>query len=141
MSTLPRHDDAEKGVLNVSSGTVKSYDVVVSEKKVTGSPPSLAGPTSVALTKVADKPKPAKRKVSKWILWTLWFNTYRKFFTFVMTLNLVGVILAATGHWPYARKYTGALVLGNLYAAILMRNELFGRFLYLFVNTCFAKVS
>lgn len=33
------------------------------------------------------------------------------------------------------------MALGNLYIAILMRNELFGRFLYLFVNTCFAKVT
>lgn len=42
--------------------------------------------------------------------------------------------------WHYPRKYTGALILGNLLAAILMRNELFGRLLYLIVNTCFAKV-
>ena len=33
------------------------------------------------------------------------------------------------------------MALGNLNFAILMRNELFGRFLYLFVNTCFAKVA
>lgn len=31
------------------------------------------------------------------------------------------------------------MVLGNLFFAILMRNELFGRFLYWFVNTFFAK--
>ena len=54
---------------------------------------------------------------------------------------MVGIILAASGHFPYAVKYTGAMALGNLNFAILMRNELFGRFLYLFVNTCFAKVA
>lgn len=32
------------------------------------------------------------------------------------------------------------MVLGNLSVAILVRNEVFGRILYLFVNTCFAKV-
>jgi len=32
------------------------------------------------------------------------------------------------------------MVLGNLLVAILMRNELFGRLLYLIVNTCFTKV-
>ena len=42
--------------------------------------------------------------------------------------------------WHYPRKYTGALVLGNLLAAVMMRNELFGRLLYLIVNVCFAKV-
>jgi hypothetical protein len=59
----------------------------------------------------------------------------------VVTLNLIGVLLAASGRWNYARTHTGALVLGNLHMAILMRNELFGRFLYLLVNTLFAKVG
>ncbi|SRR6266404_1564223 len=54
---------------------------------------------------------------------------------------MVGIVLAASGHFPYAEKYTGAMALGNLNFAILMRNELFGRFLYLIVNTCFAKVG
>lgn len=66
---------------------------------------------------------------------------HRKFFTIVMTLNLVGILLAALNVWTYPRKYTGALVLGNLFTAILIRNELFGRFLYLTVNTLFAKAS
>ncbi|KAF8891767.1 hypothetical protein BD779DRAFT_1610493 [Infundibulicybe gibba] len=90
-----------------------------------------------------DIPKPApkavKHNTSRWIRFQLWFNTYRKFFTFVMTINMIGVVLAATNTWSYPRQYTSALVLGNLQTAILMRNELFGRFLYLFVNTCFAK--
>lgn len=41
----------------------------------------------------------------------------------------------------YPRNYTGAFILGNLLSAILVRNELFGRFLYLLVNTLFAKVG
>lgn len=60
---------------------------------------------------------------------------------FIFTLNLVGIVLTATGHWPYAKRYTSALVLGNIHVAVLVRNELFGRLLYLVVNTLFAKVS
>ena len=100
-----------------------------------------------------------KKKVSKWILWKLWFNTYRydtawklslsillnhkirKFFTFVFSVNMIGIGLAASGHWPYAVQFSGAMVLGNLLFAILMRNEVFGRILYWFVNTFFAKVG
>ncbi|KAF8520833.1 hypothetical protein JB92DRAFT_2893781 [Gautieria morchelliformis] len=134
MSALPRHDDAEKGTLDL---VLQPAVAPQSEKKGLESPPPLAA-LPVILPK-SDKPKPAKKKVSRWILWQLWFNTYRKFFTFVVTLNVTGIVLAATGHWPYARKYTGPIVLGNLQFAILMRNELFGRFLYLFVNTLFAK--
>lgn len=133
MSSIPRHDDAEKGTLE------KPPIIIADSEKQTLTSPQPAA-VAVTLSKV-EKPKPAKKKASKWVRWRIWFNTYRKFFTFVMTLNLTGVVLAATGHFPYARKYTGALVLGNLYAAILVRNELFGRFLYLIVNTLFAKVS
>lgn len=63
-----------------------------------------------------------------------------KFFVLVLSINLTGLVLAAAGKWPYARHYSGACVLGNLLVAILMRNELFGRLLYLIVNALFAKV-
>ncbi|KAF8270492.1 hypothetical protein EI94DRAFT_1571427 [Lactarius quietus] len=81
----------------------------------------------------------AKKRASFWVRSQLWFNTYRKFFTFIVSLNIVGLILAILGTWEYPRKYTGAMVLGNLLAAILARNELFGRLLYLITNTLFAK--
>jgi hypothetical protein len=58
-----------------------------------------------------------------------------------MALNLTGIALAIANIWRYPRKYTTSFVLGNLLVAILMRNELFGRLLYLLVNTLFAKVS
>ena len=74
--------------------------------------------------------KTAKPKVHKWILFKLWFNTYRKFFIFITLLNLTGIIMAALQRFPYAENHLGALVLGNLLCAILMRNELFMRFLY-----------
>jgi hypothetical protein len=64
----------------------------------------------------------------------------RKFFTFIVLLNIVGLTLAILDVWPYPRSYTDALALGNLLTAILVRNELFGRFLYLLVNRLFAKV-
>ncbi|KAF1835745.1 hypothetical protein BDW02DRAFT_567647 [Decorospora gaudefroyi] len=75
--------------------------------------------------------KPQKPKVSRWILFCLWFNTYRKFFTFVTLLNLTGIILTACGRFKYAEDHMGALVLGNLLCAILMRNELWMRCLYM----------
>ncbi len=81
--------------------------------------------------KPLKKPTPLKPKTSRWVLFELWFNAYRRFFTFVVTLNIIGIILAATGQFKYAENHLGALVLGNLLCAILMRNELFVRFLYI----------
>ncbi|KAJ3773855.1 hypothetical protein FB446DRAFT_834926 [Lentinula raphanica] len=92
-------------------------------------------------TKEAPKkptPKPRK-KVSRWIRFKIWFNTYRKFFCFTFGLNMIGLGLAASGHFPYAIQQSGAMVVGNLNFAILMRNEIFGRILYWIVNTAFAK--
>lgn len=39
--------------------------------------------------------------------------------------------MAAVGRFPYAVNHLGALVLGNLLCAILFRNELWMRFLYM----------
>ena len=66
---------------------------------------------------------------------------YRKFYTIVMSINMTMLVLAAANVWDYPRRYTGAFILGNLFFAILMRNELFGRMLYATVNFLFAKVS
>ncbi|KAF8586296.1 hypothetical protein K439DRAFT_1646325 [Ramaria rubella] len=135
-STLPPHDDAEKGILEIVSVHNKPIVSSGDEKMIASRPPAF----TVVLPKV-DRPKFMQKHVNGWICWKIWFNTYRKFFTLIMALNLTGIVLTGTGLWPYARKYTGALVLGNLLFAILMRSELFLRFLYLMVNTLFAKWS
>jgi hypothetical protein len=75
----------------------------------------------------AKKPARPKQKISRWIIFQVWFTTYRKFFVFVTLLNLAGIVMASLGRF----QYLGALVLGNLLCAILMRNELFLRFLYI----------
>ncbi|KZP04466.1 hypothetical protein FIBSPDRAFT_730620 [Athelia psychrophila] len=85
------------------------------------------------------QPKQLFPKAPRSIRFALWFNTYRKFFLISVTVNMVGLVLAIANVWTYPHHYTGACVLGNLLAAIIVRNELFGRFLYLLVNTLFAK--
>lgn len=82
-------------------------------------------------TTVPVKPTPAKKKIPRWVLIDLWFNTYRKFFTFIILLNVTGIILTALGRFHYAENHLGALVLGNLLSAVLFRNELWMRFLYM----------
>jgi hypothetical protein len=83
------------------------------------------------LKAAVKKVVPVKPKISRWVLFDLWFNTYRKLFTLVVSLNLVGIIMAALGRFTYAEDHLGALVLGNLLSAVLFRNELWMRFLYL----------
>lgn len=159
----PAYDDAEKGLHETPQHqmAVVQYDYPKDKKD-----PNLITPTVIPAPSPpkpsAPKPVSKRRKVSNWIVFQLWFNTYRyvvqivqfafqlsdlmlmilyrKLFTFVFTLNMIGIGLAASGHWPYAIQFNGAMALGNLNFAVLMRNEVFGRCLYLFVNTFFAKV-
>lgn len=129
MSTPTFVDDPEKG-----TGTALELLPVVPAK-----PPVVPLQGGIPTAKGLLAGKPAPRKVSRWIRLQLWFNTYRKFYTIVMSINMTMLILAALNVWEYPRRYTGAFILGNLFFAILMRNELFGRALYATFNFLFAK--
>ena len=59
---------------------------------------------------------------------------------FIVTWNIVALLITLAGKWTYAQNHAGAFVLGNILIAILVRNELFGRLLYLMVNILFSKV-
>ncbi|KAI0282819.1 hypothetical protein BGY98DRAFT_953714 [Russula aff. rugulosa BPL654] len=131
--------DLEKGV---------GLDFRISYKPVTLSPGSRDGKTGRTSQHVVIAPSPVKERrglrrigqnASRWVRFRLWYNTYRKLFTFIVLLNLIGLVVAIVDVWPYPRNYTDALILGNLLTAILVRNELFGRFVYLFVNKLFAR--
>ncbi|KAG6878189.1 hypothetical protein C0993_010950 [Termitomyces sp. T159_Od127] len=143
MSITQHADDAEKGVfdkheypivITLSGSTTSHSDDSNDTHKKQVVKATIPAPVPPPSTK-----KPAPHKANIWIRAQLWFNTYRKFFTFTVSLNIVGIVLAAAGKWQYPRYYSGPCLLGNLLVAILMRNELFGRFLYLLVNTLFAK--
>ncbi|CEL54801.1 hypothetical protein RSOLAG1IB_07335 [Rhizoctonia solani AG-1 IB] len=135
LPTLPYHTTPSAQTITPSSPTVSLSPVekVPSEKAIQGS--VVPAPPKPAQA----KSKPPKIEASLWIRFNLFFNTYRKFYTFVVTLNGVGLILAGIGRFEYAINHSGALVLGNLLCAVMMRNELFLRFLFLIANTLFAK--
>lgn len=66
---------------------------------------------------------------------------HSKLFTIAFTVNIIMFGFAVSGHWHYATMYAGAFAVANFNTALLVRNEIFGRFLYLFCNTFFAKVN
>ncbi|TFY58161.1 hypothetical protein EVJ58_g6589 [Rhodofomes roseus] len=137
----PAYDEAEKGALpDIHSRPIEvtfkdekkdltvAQVIPVPEKKDTPAPPP-AKPAG----------KPAKRNVPKWIIWVLWYDMYRKLFTITFSVNIILFGFAVSGHWPYAYRYGGAMAIGNFNVSVLVRNEIFGRCLYGFVNACFAK--
>lgn len=85
---IPQHPiDPEKGTLDPPSLQLPWDGDLKAHIKAADIAPGLHGSkekdatvtTTTTEVVVATKPKtpPAKRKVSKWILWNLWFNTYR----------------------------------------------------------------
>ena len=78
------YDEAERGTQEVdfrsTTSTAVSAPGSINEKMVNGKEvkPSSFVSSEVVHGSNASTPKPpTKKTVSKWILWRLWFNTYR----------------------------------------------------------------
>ncbi|CAL4948750.1 unnamed protein product [Urochloa decumbens] len=51
------------------------------------------------------------------------FTVYKRLFALCAALNAVGLALAASGHFPYARAHAAAFAMGNILALTLCRSE------------------
>lgn len=99
------------------------------------------------------------KPVSRWIQFRVWYNPYRMVcssflrcagqtlteipqnFSIAFVLNIIGIIVAACGKFPYAEMHGPALALGNITASVACRNEFFLRyFVYWPLVHAFQKV-
>ncbi|XP_048141517.1 adenylate-forming reductase 03009-like [Rhodamnia argentea] len=55
------------------------------------------------------------------------FTVYKRLFVVCLTLNVVALVLAATGHFPYARNRAALFSITNIFALTLCRSEAFLR--------------
>ncbi|XP_010054332.2 adenylate-forming reductase 03009 [Eucalyptus grandis] len=55
------------------------------------------------------------------------FTVYKRLFIICLTLNVVALILAVTGHFPYARNRAALFSITNIFALTLCRSEAFLR--------------
>jgi hypothetical protein len=103
-SLLPPSNDAPNGYDEAERGTQEAHPgpptvparALIDEKMVDGkeAKSSLVVSSEVVPVSNAPTPKPpAKKKVSKWILWKLWFNTYR----YVWTMSASRISDTASG--------------------------------------------
>ncbi|XP_010279143.1 PREDICTED: uncharacterized protein LOC104613140 [Nelumbo nucifera] len=53
-----------------------------------------------------------------------------RLFTVCLALNVIGLVLGATGHFPYARHKAALFAIGNILALILCRTEAFLRVVF-----------
>ncbi|XP_065878373.1 adenylate-forming reductase 03009-like [Euphorbia lathyris] len=58
------------------------------------------------------------------------FTVYKRLFLFVFTLNIIGLVLAATGNFAYARNRATLFSIANIFALTLCRSEAFLRVVF-----------
>ncbi|KAJ4703616.1 putative Transmembrane protein [Melia azedarach] len=83
-------------------------------------------PIIPSASKREQPPKAARKKESRLSIILLdqgLFTVYKRLFVVCLTLNIVGLVLAATGHFPYARNRAGLFSVANIFALVLCRSE------------------
>ncbi|CAA2967742.1 uncharacterized protein LOC111376191 [Olea europaea subsp. europaea] len=58
------------------------------------------------------------------------FTVYKRLFVVCLALNITGLVLAATGHFPYARNRAALFSIANIFALVLCRSEAFLRIVF-----------
>ncbi|XP_058103604.1 adenylate-forming reductase 03009-like [Magnolia sinica] len=89
----------------------------------------LKQPSKKEISAVKAKPQTESR-LSVILLDQGLFTVYKRLFLVCLTLNIVGLVLAATGHFPYARRKTALFSIGNILALTLCRSEAFLRLVF-----------
>ncbi|KAK4770033.1 hypothetical protein SAY87_030565 [Trapa incisa] len=74
----------------------------------------------------SSKPAPVGKQESRLSIILLdqgLFTVYKRLFVVCLTLNIVGLVLAATGQFPYARNKAALFSIANIFALTLCRSE------------------
>ncbi|KAI3456176.1 hypothetical protein Pfo_012839 [Paulownia fortunei] len=58
------------------------------------------------------------------------FTVYKRLFVVCLALNIAGLVLAATGEFPYARNRAALFSIANIFALVLCRSEAFLRIVF-----------
>ncbi|KAL1335824.1 hypothetical protein HN51_030271 [Arachis hypogaea] len=75
-------------------------------------------------------PKKSDMRLSVILLDQGLFTVYKRLFTVSLILNITALVVAATGHFPYARNNAALFSIANILALILCRSELFLRLIF-----------
>lgn len=92
-------------------------------------------PTPLPSASKHDEPpsKPARKQESRLSVILLdqgLFTVYKRLFVVCLTLNMIGLVLAATGNFPYARNRAALFSIANILALTLCRSEAFLRVVF-----------
>ncbi|KAL1821609.1 hypothetical protein DCAR_0418037 [Daucus carota subsp. sativus] len=86
-------------------------------------------------------PKPKKDRLSVILRDQSLFTAYKRLFLVTLSLNIVGLALAASGYYTYARRKPAVFAIANILALTLCRNEAFLRCVFWFAVKLFGRAS
>ncbi|CAI9087315.1 OLC1v1021361C1 [Oldenlandia corymbosa var. corymbosa] len=117
-------DDDDTTLANIEEGTHEEH---IHEKKVDELPLKV-NPLPLPLPPAGSKrqqpkPKPHGSRLSVILLDQGLFTVYKRLFVVCITLNITALVLAATGHFPYARNHAALFSIANIFALTLCRSE------------------
>ncbi|KAJ7527796.1 hypothetical protein O6H91_16G071300 [Diphasiastrum complanatum] len=75
-------------------------------------------------------PYEAKSRLDTILLEQSWFSVYKRLFAISISINSVFLILAATGHFNYAKSRASLFAIVNILMVVLVRNEAFLRVVF-----------
>ncbi|KAL5575288.1 hypothetical protein UlMin_016987 [Ulmus minor] len=87
----------------------------------------------LAASKREQKPKAARKPESRLSVILLdqgLFTVYKRLFFVCLALNITGLVLGATGNFPYARNRAALFSIANIFALTLCRSEAFLRVVF-----------
>lgn len=107
----------------------KTYDVEKQNQLAAVHNNGIVGSTS----KSEQPSKPSRKNESRLSVILLdqgLFTVYKRLFMLCLTFNVTGLVLAATGNFPYARNRAALFSIGNILALTLCRSEAFLRLVF-----------
>ncbi|CAN0905124.1 Adenylate-forming reductase 03009 [Linum grandiflorum] len=114
------HDDLEACHINDDEKETAAFAPGASKREQQQQPPP---------TNQQQKKKPTTR-LSVILLDQGLFTVYKRLFTLCLTLNLAGLILAATGNFSYGKNRAALFSVANIFALTLCRSEAFLRIVF-----------
>lgn len=88
------------------------------------------GVASEIKSEAAAKKQAPNSRLSVILLDQRLFIVYKQLFVVCLVLNITGLVLAATGKFPYARNRAALFSVSNIFALILCRSEAFLRIVF-----------
>ncbi|CAM6128381.1 unnamed protein product [Calypogeia fissa] len=113
-----------------SAQRIALHKYISSQQKNVQFTPDRQSDFSVMTFRTDASSVPEKSRLGTLILEQDWFSVYKRLYVASLLLNIIGLVLATTGYFPYASTRAALFCLGNILMVVLVRSEVILRIVY-----------